>query len=948
MLADSPRFFIPPKTFAAATVPGIAMGFGDCKFARDGSGKFPVRPLDPDQSAWDPSSSILNLLRMFRTFPISTCLLFLLLPMIGFCGLRAAPATPAEPKSDFPTGLAEIELRGNSQVILDGDLSADISDGTDFGSILACNGSVVRSFVIHNLGLDSLVLNGIAITGSGVVSASALPGSIAPGQSHTFTLTFDPAAVGLLPATVTISSNDVDEASFEFGIACTGLADVTPPTALCRSDTIFVDQNGVATLTPAQINNNSSDNCGVASLTLNQTTFGCQSYNTLVTLTVTDGSGNVSTCSTMILVDDTIRPVANCPATRTEYAAQTGVTFLVAQNYNLGSTDNCGVPPQGLSLSPAKVFCGSTSPYTTPVILTVSDMRLNQRSCTTLVTVVDASPPTMYACPTGNVTLNASGTGVVPPPAPSFNIQDNCGLASLVYSPSTFTCANVGVNPVVLIATDWVGLVSSCSTTVTVTENTPPAAICQSATLNLGAGGTATLTASSIDGGSTDNCGITTRVVSPSAFNCSQIGVRPVTLTVTDQGGNSSTCSTTVTVVDATPPVLNCPTRHVQLNAQGNVTLSAANLVQSATDNCAVSSLVASQTTFTCADFAGTPVSITATDASGNTQSCTVTVIADPQPFSAVLSAMPGACGYHVSCEAATDGTANAVVSGGCPPYTYLWSNGATASSASGLGAGVYAVTVTDGRGVSSTQTVTLIAPPPLNAQVVAMTPACVGTSTGTLTTAVTGGNACLPYQYQWSNGDTSASLQAVPPGNYILTVTSGPGCNAVLTGSVAALPLPVPAVTQVGNTLQTSPGFVSYQWYSGASPLPGETLMNFSPAGAGVFWVEVIDSNGCVGASAPFTYVPVAVRAGDLGLDELVLYPNPSDGNFQFRVVLAIEAPVVVSITSLWGQQLGTWQLPWLRGGEAFGVSHLASGVYLVELRCADGSRKVFQLLRE
>lgn len=891
---------------------------------------------------------------MIRITQFSVCLLLFLLQTSCFSRLGATPIAAFAPPGlnpDFPTGLAEIELRGNGLVILDGDLSADTSDGTDFGSIIACNGNVARSFVLHNLGLDTLVLNGLAITGSGVVSASALPGSIAPGQSHTFTLTFDPAAVGLLQATVTISSNDVDEASFVFGIACMGLADVTPPTALCRPDTIYLDPNGDATLDATQVNNNSSDNCGVVSLTLSQSTFDCQHSTEIVILTVTDASGNTATCSANVFVEDTILPTVTCPATRTEYLDGNGIAVLSLPNYYLGGADNCGLKPTQL-LSHYQFICGPTQTYTQTVVVIVGDSRGNNAACSTLVTVIEGNPPTIYACPPQTVTLNANGTATFPP-IPGYihssYVYDNCQVASVVLSPSTFTCANVGVSPAVIIATDNFGLTTTCSTTVTVNEAIAPAAICQSATLNLGAGGTATLTASSIDGGSTDNCGITTRVVSPSAFNCSQIGVRPVTLTVTDQGGNSSTCSTTVTVVDATPPTLSCaPTVHVTLGPQGTATPSAATLVQSATDNCAVSSLVASQTTFTCADFAGTPVSITATDAGGNTQSCTVTVIADPQPLSAVLSAVPSACGYHLSCEAATDGVANAVISGGCPPYTYLWSNGATTSSVSGLGAGQYQVTVTDGRGVSTTQTVTLNAPPPLSAQLVAMTPACVGTSTGALATAAAGGNACLPYQYLWSNGDTSASLQAVPPGNYVLTVTSGPGCSTVFSASVAGLPLPTPAVTQVGNTVQTSTGFVSYQWYSGSNPVSSATQANFSPALGGVFWVEVTDSNGCVGASAPFTYVPVAIRAGDPGLDALMLYPNPSDGNFQFRVAMAIEEPVAVSITSLWGQQLGTWQLPWLRGGEVFGVPDLASGVYLVELRRADGSRKVFQLLRE
>jgi SprB repeat/Protein of unknown function (DUF1573) len=894
------------------------------------------------------------IIQMIRITPFSVCLLLFLLQTSCFSRLGAMPIAAFAPsglKPDFPTGLAEIELRGNGLVILDGDLSADTSDGTDFGSILACNGSVARSFVIHNLGLDTLVLSGLAITGSGVVSASALPGSIAPGQSHTFTLTFDPAAVGLLQATVTISSNDVDEASFAFGIACTGLADVTPPTALCRPDTIYLDQNGDAILDATQVNNNSSDNCGVVSLTLSQSTFDCQHSTEVVILTVTDASGNTATCSANVLVEDTIPPTVTCPATWTEYLDGNGIAVLSLPNYYLGSADNCGLKPTQ-AISHYQFICGSTQTYTETVVVIVGDSRGNNAACSTFVTVIEGTPPTIYACPPQTVTLGANGTATLPP-IPGYihasYVYDNCQVASVVLNPSTFTCADVGVNPAVIIATDNFGLTTTCSTTVTVTQPETTTAVCQSTTLYLGAGGTATLSASNIDGGSLSGCGQLSFAVTPSAFNCNQTGIHPATLTVTDLFGSTSACSTTVMVVDTISPALSCaPTVYVTLGPQGTATPPAATLVQSATDNCTISSLVTSQTIFTCADSAGSAVTITASDPSGNTQSCIVTVIVDMQPLSAMLNPVSGSCGYQVGCAAATDGVVHAVVSGGCPPYSYLWSNGATALTVSGLGVGVYTVTVTDALGVSTTQTVTLTAPPPLSAQVVAMTPACVGTSTGALTTAVAGGNACLPYQYLWSNGDTSASLQAAPPGNYILTVTSGPGCNAILTGSVAGLPLPVPVVTQIGNTLQASPGYVGYQWYYGSNPVSSATQQNFSPAIGGVFGVAVTDSNGCIGASAQFTYVPVGIRAGDPELDALVLYPNPTDGNFLFRIASAIEEPITVTVTSLLGQQLGAWQLPWLRGGEVFGVSHLAAGVYLVELRREDGSRKVFQLLRE
>ncbi len=82
-------------------------------------------------------------------------------------------------------------------------------------------------------------------------------------------------------------------------------------------------------------------------------------------------------------------------------------------------------------------------------------------------------------------------------------------------------------------------------------DSTPPAAVCQniSVTPNVGTG-TVTITASQVDGGSTDNVGIASLSVSPNTFTCANIGTPvTVTLTVTDTSNNVSTCTATVTVL---------------------------------------------------------------------------------------------------------------------------------------------------------------------------------------------------------------------------------------------------------------------------------------------------------------------------------------------------------------------------------------------------------------
>src|SRR4029079_8884042 len=145
--------------------------------------------------------------------------------------------------------------------------------------------------------------------------------------------------------------------------------------------------------------------------------------------------------------------------------------------------------------------------------------------------------------------------------------SDACGIQSMTVSPNSFTCANVGANTVTLTVTDNNGNVSTCTSTVTVQDNVAPVALCQNITVQLNASGAASITASQIDNGSSDACGIQSMTVSPNSFTCANVGANTVTLTVTDNNGNVSTCTSTVTVQDNVAPVALCQNITVQLNA---------------------------------------------------------------------------------------------------------------------------------------------------------------------------------------------------------------------------------------------------------------------------------------------------------------------------------------------------------------------------------------------
>ena len=146
----------------------------------------------------------------------------------------------------------------------------------------------------------------------------------------------------------------------------------------------------------------------------------------------------------------------------------------------------------------------------------------------------------------------------------------------------------------------------------------------------------------------------------------------------------------------------------------------------------------------------------------------------------------------NVLCTGEFTGSATAVVTGGQEPYTYLWSNDETTPTISGLAAGTYTVTVTDGKLCTATATVTITEP----AAAMTLTPQsdeiCPG-EIAEIGVVVTGGTP--PYNYVWSNDlgeEATATPSPTAPTNYEVTVTDAALCTAIVQVEVAMEPLPV------------------------------------------------------------------------------------------------------------------------------------------------------------
>ena len=416
--------------------------------------------------------------------------------------------------------------------------------------------------------------------------------------------------------------------------------DPISPTALCHDTTVYLDAAGVVTVFASEIDNGSFDNCSGLTLAIN----GLPSFNydcnnvgiNTATLSVTDGGGNTDLCPSNVTVLDTFTPVANCiaAATLNVFLDNTCFASVPASTFNNGSSDNCG---SSLTFTvgglPNATFT-SANLLSNPnsVTLTVCDGSSNCQSCITSVIVRDTTSPVMV-CKPDTVQLDALGNATVLPTNINDGSNDNCSSPSLTVNGAlsvSMTCANIGSNNVTLIGTDPSGNVDSCIATVVVEDVTAPNASCNaSVTVILDAFSSGTLTSAEVDLGSSDNCSITSMVLSQTSFNCGNIPGNPhiITMVVTDQSNNVDSCTVQVTVQDTVDPVANCIIAPLNLFLVGStVSTTAAAIDNGSTDNCAIQSLTLSQSTFNCSDIGPNLVTLTVTDSSGEVGTCAATI----------------------------------------------------------------------------------------------------------------------------------------------------------------------------------------------------------------------------------------------------------------------------------------------------------------------------------
>ena len=441
---------------------------------------------------------------------------------------------------------------------------------------------------------------------------------------------FSCADVGTNAITLSVFDDQGNESNC---IATVTVNDFITPVVVCNNLTAPLDASGNASITADDIDDSSSDACGLSSKLLSQSSFTCSDIGAqMVTLTVTDPNGNSSSCDATVTVIDNIAPVAICVDQTINIS--TGPVVITPQMMSAGSFDNCGIAT--IMASQTTFDCSDIG--INAVTITLGD-GTNTSTCIANITVTDNTPP-FIDCAGIIVDLDANGQGIINASDLNDNndSSDACGLLGFSFdeagleSTLAVDCNDIGTFDDFVYVTDVNGNVSApCPVSITVRDVTTPTAQCKDITVQLNANGEYSLLASDLDNGSWDACAIS-MFQQDIVLDCENVGLFGITVIVSDASGNSSTCQSTITVIDNIAPVALCQNLAVSIDADNlTSTISPQQIDNGSSDACGIGQFTLSQNTFDCDDEGANTVTLTVEDVNGNQSSCnaTVTVVID-------------------------------------------------------------------------------------------------------------------------------------------------------------------------------------------------------------------------------------------------------------------------------------------------------------------------------
>ncbi len=390
------------------------------------------------------------------------------------------------------------------------------------------------------------------------------------------------------------------------------------------------------------------------------------------------------------------------------------------------------------------------------------------------------------------------------------------------------------------------------------------------------------------------------------ATNANNATLTPIFQISVDIGVDTAVCAGEALILDATIPGCDC--EYLWSDGSSNATIT-----------------VSPMSTMT--------YSVSVTDISGTPSVDEIIISIFPSPQSAAVAT-------DVSCPGETGGSIDLNVTGGSMPYTFVWNNGEETEDIVNLGAGNYAVTITDANGCTSfLQNIGVAVPEDFVVDPISTNVDCPEGNDGSIDLSVTGGT--MPYTYLWNNNSTTEDISNLVAGNYSVTITDNNDCSFSAVIGVQEPPalglsvtptLPIPGsndgVIQIQGLGGTSP--YTYEWFN------GQTGPVLSGIPFGLYSVVVTDANGCTYTEV-IDFFPVGVsEPGNLQLFDLM--PNPTTDIFTVRVQFDEYETFTVEVYNSIGQFILSSEHEGNQKDIVINMNQQNTGLFLVVIKTKEG----------
>ncbi|MEO5642774.1 MAG: PKD domain-containing protein [Bacteroidia bacterium] len=667
---------------------------------------------------------------------------------------------------------------------------------------------------------------------------------------------------------------------------------ITDANGCMATVTVTITQPTVVTATQSQVNITCNGACtGSATVVASGGTPG---YTYLWAPTGGTGSTTSGRCAGTYTC--TITDANGCSITSTfnitQPSAVTATVTIIPStcgnpNGSATVTPGGGTPGYGYSWNTVPVQTTPTASGLLAGSYTVTVTDLNGCTATAVAVVTNTGGPTASISASANIACFGGSTG-------SATVSVAGGTGPFSYSwnstpvQTTATVAGLPAGSYTVTVTD----ANTCTTTATVTLTQNPAITATQSQVNVLCNSSCTGVATVVASGGT---GIYTYAWLPSGgtgASATSLCAGTYTCTISSPSGCSITQSFNITQ----PPAITSTSTQVNELCNGDVTGSATVNPSGGNPGYTYSwNTSPVQTTATANGLAAGSYTCIITDANLCTFTISVT-ITQPPALIATTSSVQSTCGNP-------NGTATVNISGGTPTYTISWSTSPvqTTTTATGLLAGNYTVTVEDANSCSVTATVTVINAGSPTATITSSTDvSCFGVSNGDAT--VTAGSGTAPYSYSWNTTPVQNTTIAtgLSAGLYTVTVTDANACTATAVVTITEPPaLTISSSTTdvgcFGNATGTasvivnggSPGY-SYSWNTS----PVQVTANAAAIVAGSYTCTVTDNNGCIITQSVTITEPPQLTIAVAGFNvtcfsacngQLVVIPNGGTPNYAF-----------------------------------------------------------------